>query len=165
MNDITALMASMKAAAEKAIEANERLCVMPPDEIFDVSLAHSKQLDADITVLNAHYNESTPANVKTLVEVLEAAEKTSAARKEAIERTHQMFQRARDRADAAEKRIAELESRTVTVKLPEPLMPAQHNSGELFMTTDNVIHGGYLNRDDVLRNLRAAGIQVIEGEE
>ena len=65
----------------------------------------------------------------------------------------------------AEDRIAELESRTVTVKLPDPLMPAQHNSGELFMTPDNVIHGGYLNRDDVLRNLRAAGIQVIEGEQ
>ncbi|ENB6028413.1 hypothetical protein ABHJ46_003271 [Shigella dysenteriae] len=57
-----------------------------------------------------------------------------------------------------------LESRTVTVKLPDPLMPAQHNSGELFMTPDNVIHGGYLNRDDVLRILAAAGIQVIEGE-
>lgn len=57
------------------------------------------------------------------------------------------------------------ESRTVTVKLPNPLMPAQHNSGELFMTSDNVRHGGYLNRDDVLRNLRAAGIQVIEGEQ
>ncbi|MGZ0720323.1 hypothetical protein ACXNAM_06135 [Kluyvera cryocrescens] len=56
------------------------------------------------------------------------------------------------------------ESRTVTVKLPNPLIPAQHNSGELFMTSDNVRHGGYLNRDDVLRNLRAAGIQVIEGE-
>lgn len=53
---------------------------------------------------------------------------------------------------------------TVTVKLPSPLMPAKHNSGELFMTPDNVIRGGYLNRDDVLRNLRAAGIQVIEGE-
>lgn len=60
---------------------------------------------------------------------------------------------------------ASLESRTVTVKLPDPLMPAQHNSGELFMTPDNVIHGGYLNRDDVLRILAAAGIQVIEGEQ
>ena len=66
-------------------------------------------------------------------------------------------------ATAMLKPVAE-ESRTVTVKLPDPLMPAKHNSGELFMTPDNVIHGGYLNRDDVLRNLRAAGIQVIEGE-
>ena len=61
-----------------------------------------------------------------------------------------------------------LEARTVTVKLPEPLMPAQHNSGELFMTPDDVQQGGYLNRDDVLRVLRkacaAAGITLVVGE-
>lgn len=45
-----------------------------------------------------------------LVEELEAADKTSAVRLEAIDRTHKMFQRERDRADAAEKRIAELEA-------------------------------------------------------
>ena len=54
---------------------------------------------------------ANPANVMTLVEALEATEKTLAARKEAIERTHKMFQRERDRAEAAEKRIAELEAR------------------------------------------------------
>lgn len=52
---------------------------------------------------------------------------------------------------------------TVTVKLPDALLPATHKSGELFMTPDNVEQGGYLNRDDVLRVLRAAGIKV-EGE-
>jgi len=60
------------------------------------------------------------------------------------------------------------ESPTLKVKLPEPLMPAQHNSGELFMTPDNVEQGGYLNRDDVLRILRkacaAAGITLVVGE-
>lgn len=64
--------------------------------------------------------------------------------------------------------IAELEARTLTVKLPEPLMPAQHNSGELFMTPDNIEQGGYLNRDDVLRALRkacaAAGIALVVEE-
>ncbi|HBU6971562.1 TPA: hypothetical protein MC633_000046 [Raoultella planticola] len=59
---------------------------------------------------------------------------------------------------AAEKRIAELESRTV--KLPDALLPATHKSGELFMTPHNVEQGGYLNRDDVLRVLRDAGIKV-----
>lgn len=59
---------------------------------------------------------------------------------------------------AAEQRIAELESRTV--KLPDALLPATHKSGELFMTPDNVEQGGYLNRDDVLRVLRNAGIKV-----
>ncbi|HBS5624276.1 TPA: hypothetical protein P1K45_002193 [Klebsiella pneumoniae] len=54
--------------------------------------------------------------------------------------------------------ISELESRAV--KLPDALLPATHKSGELFMTPDNVEQGGYLNRDDVLRVLRAAGIKV-----
>lgn len=59
----------------------------------------------------------------------------------------------------------ELESRTLTVKLPASLMPAQHNSGELFMSPDDVEQGGYLNRDDVVRVLRTAGIKLqIEGE-
>ncbi len=79
-------------------------------------------------------------------EKLEKSEKTSEARREAIGRAHNMFVRERDRANAAEEalekaqaqsskwleayhkavsigaryeeRIAELESRTVTVKLP-----------------------------------------------
>ncbi|WP_410732172.1 hypothetical protein [Citrobacter freundii] len=63
-----------------------------------------------------------------------------------------------DRLRAAEKRIAELEAREV--RLPHAMMPARHNSGELFMSPDNVDYGGYLNRDDVVRNLRAAGIGV-----
>ncbi|NIG81531.1 hypothetical protein F3J34_49295 [Klebsiella sp. Ap-873] len=56
------------------------------------------------------------------------------------------------------------EASPLAVKLPAPLMPAQHASGELFMTPDNVEHGGYLNRDDVLRAIRAAGGTVDEGE-
>lgn len=56
-----------------------------------------------------------------LTEALEAAEKVSAARLEAIDRAHKMFQRQTDRAEAAEKRIAELEARTLTVKLPDEI--------------------------------------------
>ncbi|WP_407220240.1 ead/Ea22-like family protein [Enterobacter sp. CPE_E1214] len=44
-----------------------------------------------------------------LCQKLEAAEKISAARLGAIDTTHKMFQRERDRAEKAEKRIAELE--------------------------------------------------------
>ncbi|EAZ4787650.1 TPA: DUF551 domain-containing protein [Salmonella enterica subsp. enterica serovar Orientalis] len=44
---------------------------------------------------------------ESLLDELEAAEKTSAARLEAIDRTHKMFQRERDRADAADRRVTE----------------------------------------------------------
>lgn len=67
---------------------------------------------------------ANPANVLALVEELEKSEKTSEARREAIDRTHNMFVRERDRANEAEEalekaqqRITELESRTV--KLPK----------------------------------------------
>lgn len=46
--------------------------------------------------------------VEALQAELEAVQKTSAARLGAIDTTHKMFQRERDRADAAEKRISEL---------------------------------------------------------
>lgn len=54
---------------------------------------------------------ANPATMLALLDELEAVQKTAAARLEAIDRTHKMFQRERDRADAAEKRIAELEAR------------------------------------------------------
>ncbi|MCK7020141.1 hypothetical protein [Enterobacter kobei] len=43
-----------------------------------------------------------------LLDELEAVQKTSAARLGAIDTTHKMFQRERDRAEAAEKRTADL---------------------------------------------------------
>lgn len=92
-----------------------------------------------------------------LVEALEKSEKTSEARREAIDRTFNMFVRERDRASAAEEvlektqaknalvagdieaaaklheRIAELESRTVM------LPPELYTIGELIRTQDNRI--------------------------
>lgn len=52
------------------------------------------------------YARQAAGTVDELVMALEAAEKTSTARLGALDRTHQMFQRERDRADTAEKRIA-----------------------------------------------------------
>ncbi|HDJ8071550.1 TPA: ead/Ea22-like family protein [Escherichia coli] len=54
-------------------------------------------------------NEEIALTVGKLRVELEAEEKTSAARLEALDRTHKMFQREQCRAEAAEKRIAELE--------------------------------------------------------
>ncbi|AID99706.1 hypothetical protein A593_03765 [Klebsiella variicola] len=83
----------------------------------------------------------SPAEAMELVEALEKAQETIA------------FQQGEIKA-----LLSSLGSRTV--KLPDALLPATHKSGELFMTPDNVEQGGYLNRDDVLRVLRAAGIKV-----
>lgn len=50
---------------------------------------------------------ANPSTVLALLDELEAVQKVSAARLVAIDTTHKMFQRERDRAEAAEKLIAE----------------------------------------------------------
>ncbi|WP_368301809.1 ead/Ea22-like family protein [Kluyvera sichuanensis] len=214
MNDITALMATMKAAAEKATpgewwsdvvetdgeygEGEDRFSgyhsyavYVGSESLLDMTNStaaciheewdHDYHMAWDETAKrNAEFIAvASPDNVKTLVEALEKAQRHEQEWKSLCEaaavdlddwreiddKSRGLVCKMADSIIALNERIAELESRTVTVKLPGPLMPAQHNSGELFMTPDNVIHGGYLNRDDVLRNLRAAGIQVIEGEQ
>nr|DAG07729.1 MAG TPA: Ead/Ea22-like protein [Caudoviricetes sp.] len=89
MTDITELAQSLKAAAENAIGAHERLAAYPYGEIIDISQHEGEQIDIDITDLNEFNKEANPVNVIALVEALEKAQQ----------------------------RIAELESRTV--KLPD----------------------------------------------
>lgn len=113
-----------------------------------------------------------PSEIRSLVEALEKSEKTSEARREAIDRTHNMFVRERDRANAAEEalekaqaqsskwleayhkavsigaryeeRIAELESRTV--KLPTTRIWAGVTE--------------FYEKSDVIAVIRAAGVEV-----
>ena len=93
MTDITELAQSLKAAAENAIGAHERLAAYPYGEIIDISQHEGEQIDIDITDLNEFNKEANPVNILALVEELEKAQH----------------------------RITELESRTVTVKLPQPI--------------------------------------------
>ncbi|WP_227631507.1 hypothetical protein [Klebsiella grimontii] len=58
----------------------------------------------------------------------------------------------------AEKRIAELESRTVTVKMPQRLQPGADGWDDWYVHSDD--EGEYLKVDDVLAMLTAAGIKV-----
>ena len=90
MTDITELAQSLKAAAENAIGAHERLAAYPYGEIIDISQHEGEQIDIDITDLNEFNKEANPVNILALVEALEKAQET----------------------------ITQLESRTVTVKLP-----------------------------------------------
>lgn len=118
-NDITALMATMKAAAEKATEFGEEMLYVKA------------------------------GNVLALVEALEKAQRNENLT-EAERQAYLALIRDRDA------QITELESRTVTVKLPErydvETYPLQSPKGEWY------------SRDDVLATLAAAGIQVIEGD-
>ncbi|MCL7694142.1 ead/Ea22-like family protein, partial [Klebsiella pneumoniae] len=127
MTDITELAQSLKAAAENAIGAHERLAAYPYGEIIDISQHEGEQIDIDITDLNEFNKEANPVNILALVESLEKAQAENTAgvagMAESYETTISMLR----------SRIAELESRTV--KLPAEL----YTIGELIRTQDNRI--------------------------
>lgn len=89
MTDITELAKSLKAAADR-----EMICrdVAETSEIWERTV--------------------TPENILALVEALEKSEKTSEARREAIDRAHNMFVRERDRANAAEEALEKAQQQT-----------------------------------------------------
>ena len=79
MTDITKLAQSLKAAAENAIGAHERLAAYPYGEIIDISQQEGEQIDIDITDINEFLEEASPANILALVEALEKAQTINAA--------------------------------------------------------------------------------------
>lgn len=91
MSDITELAQSLKAAAVRAKTATEEYA----SGHMSVSVCFAECEE---------FNRLTdgPDNILALVEALEKSEKTSEARREAIDRTFNMFVRERDRASAAE---------------------------------------------------------------
>lgn len=108
---------ALREIAAAAVGAHERLSVMPPDDIFDISLAEGTQLDADITALNALNSAANPTTVLALLDELEAKDKVWSAqdnhinqqadRIESLEKKNGDLGRA---LEAAEKRIAEQQS-------------------------------------------------------
>lgn len=205
MTDITELAQSLKAEAENAIGAHERLAAYPYGEIIDISQHEGEQIDIDITDLNEFNKEANPVNILALVEALEyyksreervtslvrdnskswdelyrqveakgkrnvelvealASEKricatwrkTAEANSEKLEKAQQQMTESENRVrkqnrhicelfddnTALRQRIAELESRTVTVKLPQA-----------------VSAGGQGYQEKVERILTAAGIK------
>ncbi|HBR3054793.1 TPA: ead/Ea22-like family protein [Klebsiella pneumoniae] len=78
MTDITELAQSLKAAAENAIGAHERLAAYPYGEIIDISQYEGEQIDIDITDINEFHEEANPVNVLALVEALDKAQRRNA---------------------------------------------------------------------------------------
>ncbi|BBT89408.1 hypothetical protein WP8W19C02_10280 [Enterobacter cloacae] len=85
---------ALREIAEAAVGAHERLSVMPPDDIFDISLAEGTQLDADITALNALNSAANPTTVLALLDELEAVNRLNIQLQQKCEidpRTHQII--------------------------------------------------------------------------
>lgn len=142
-NDITALMAAMKAAAEKAtpgewsVQFGDEVYATDGVENEQIAIATNDARDADFIAL------ANPANVRALVEALEKAQAQSSKWLEAYHKAVSVGAR-------YEERIADLESRTV--KLPH------RNLGhpKLFL----LCPFPYYDADDMEKALAAAGIKV-----
>ena len=141
MNDITALVQRMKAAAEKAI-ADEGQTWWSEEQLASDYGLSLHPADAKFIALASH------ENVKALVEALEKVQQYAKARDE--ENQSLMLTVGRLRVERES-----LESRTVTVKL----LP-RVDSSKLPFTA----HTWNCCLDAVEKCLTAAGIQVIEGE-
>ena len=92
--NITELAQSLKAAAENAIGAHERLAAYPYSEIIDISQHEGEQIDIDITDINEFHEEANPVNVLALVEALEKAQQRNAeleAQNEYIRKRYQQL--------------------------------------------------------------------------
>ncbi len=135
MTDITELAQSLKAAAENAIGAHERLAAYPYGEIIDISQHEGEQIDIDITDLNEFNKEANPVNILALVEALEKAQQrideleNDEVRQRLDNAEHQLYMaelakhnlKASRKAQfrkrkASEKRIAELEAQNEYIR-------------------------------------------------
>ncbi|HEN5146346.1 TPA: ead/Ea22-like family protein [Klebsiella quasipneumoniae subsp. similipneumoniae] len=135
MNNITELAQSLKAAAENAIGAHERLAAYPYGEIIDISQHEGEQIDIDITDLNEFNKEANPVNILALVEALEKALERIAELEKYAEAEAVGADRAAEDSVYWMKRCKELESRTV--KLP-PCVDDLHGIG-MVMSADAVV--------------------------
>ena len=97
MTDITKLAQSLKAAAENAIGAHERLSAYPYGEIIDISQHEGEQIDIDITDLNEFNKEANPVNILALVEALESEKRICATWRKTAESTGEKLEKAKQR--------------------------------------------------------------------
>ncbi|MDU9355286.1 ead/Ea22-like family protein [Klebsiella sp. 141153] len=137
MTDITELAQSLKAAAEKASNGE---WVKESGDGWEASCSDNDQANGGFII--AHFEgpdaaenrefvqAANPANVIALVEALEKAQQRNGELETYSKTTLEFREAARDEnrhlkleLEIAEKRIAELESHTVTVKLPEIQQP------------------------------------------
>lgn len=111
--------------------------------------SYGKETDAELSI--TEFALRAAGYVDELVEALEKAQGMEAYWKT-------QCRGITDHCEELQARIAELESRTVTVKLPQRLQPGADGWDDWYVHSDD--EGEYLKFDDVLAMLTAAGIKV-----
>lgn len=107
---------ALREIAAAAVGAHERLSVMPPDDIFDISLAEGTQLDADITALNALNSAANPTTVLALLDELERNQQYIKRRDQENEDIALTVGKLRVELEAAENRNAKLQSENAYIR-------------------------------------------------
>ncbi|EGZ3877153.1 ead/Ea22-like family protein [Salmonella enterica subsp. enterica serovar Elokate] len=111
---INAQLASSGKWIKESGDGWEAICSSDDQANAGFIIAHFEGPDAKA---NREFSQgANPATVLALLDEIEKLEKVSEARKQALLRAHKMFQRQRDRAVAAEKRITELLSENAGLK-------------------------------------------------
>ena len=162
MNDITALMATMKAVAEKATEfGEERLYVKAGSVLALVEALEKAQRQT---------TESENCVRKQNRHICELFDDNTALRQRiaSLEESHAQVIQSRDHY----KRMSEeglkqlVESRTVTVKLPEVRITVAESRRKNLTWRELGAYneGADVAAEKISKVLVAAGIQVIEGE-
>lgn len=101
---------TLREAAEKALPAMQRLLMMPNDELFDEALLN---VDGDVDAANTFNLNFGPETALSLLDALEAAENNLIDSECHVAELEEALRDKQALLEAAEKRIAELEARTV----------------------------------------------------
>ncbi|HFE2875875.1 ead/Ea22-like family protein [Klebsiella pneumoniae] len=162
MTDITELAQSLKAAAEKATPGEWVYFPKNTSIEYDVGSDESQgsilYVDSgDFTQVQTDRNGefialANPANILALVEALEKAQQRIAELEEAEQKLCAANVTLDARAELAERQLADLESLSVTVKLPDL---RQVVSGDRYVWSDGVFNYS----QDVKAELTAKGIK------
>lgn len=124
MTDITELAQSLKAAAEKATQGNWR-AFQYHDGRCGIGGGHNDEIMVCEHISKERPHDAmfialaNPANILALVEALEKAQRANAAQDDHINQQQDRIEQLEKGNQYAGKRIAELESRTVAVNLPD----------------------------------------------
>ncbi|MCC7744443.1 hypothetical protein INQ73_09120 [Klebsiella pneumoniae] len=160
MTNITKLAQSLKRRATSAKEFGESLYVKADDVLALVeALEKAQRANGYLREQSAEWERKAISNFEDCAEMSARVEELESQRKLAFTASNRWADKFRE----AEKRIAELESRTVTVKLPQRYDLIGETDGncslnDAEMAPDN--DGVYLRVRDVREMLTAAGIKV-----
>ncbi|HBI2654999.1 ead/Ea22-like family protein [Escherichia coli] len=159
---------ALRDAAERAIPAMERLLMLPVDDDL-LSEQELKDYGVDIDALNAFKFLTGPETVLALLDERERNQQYIKRRDQENEEIALTVGKLRVELEAAEKRIAELESGSQAQKLVEAIIVAIENEQERLFDEDYLMDSKEcidVIREEVKRwnDSRAAGIRINGGE-